>query len=70
MMEKVYTCNLCREKVKPDRLMGLRFQDMYNFQLDEAKTTDGAHVCMRCLDQLKTQLATSRVEFSATGEPK
>ena len=62
MMEKVYSCNLCCEKVKPEHLMGLRFHDLHTFTLVEARTTDGQHICMRCLNQLATQLAQKRRE--------
>lgn len=58
MLEKVYSCNLCHEKVRDQNLMGVRFKNNYEFVLDEARTTDGTHICMRCLDQLKQQLAT------------
>lgn len=56
MMQKVYTCNLCHEKDQPDKMVGLRFSNMRDFKIDDARSTDGTHICTWCLDQLTKQL--------------
>jgi len=55
-MKKVYSCNICREEKKPDTLKGLNFSGMAKFKIDEARSTDGVHICLSCLSQLKAQL--------------
>jgi hypothetical protein len=56
MMKKIYSCELCREKKDPEQLYGLHFSNLYEFKLTDARKTDGQHICLDCLRQLKKQL--------------
>lgn len=56
MMKKIYSCEICKEAKDPSQLMGCSFHSMYQFKLTDAKNTDGQHICIDCLSQLKHQL--------------
>lgn len=55
-MKKIYSCNLCHDEKKPEEMMGLKFSNMVLFKLDETRSTEGQHICLGCLRQLKEQL--------------
>lgn len=63
MMQKVYTCDLCHEKAQPDKMVGLRFTNLRDFKIDDARSTDGTHICEWCLKQLAQQLRVSVTEI-------
>lgn len=52
-MEKVYTCDLCHEKKPPKVMWGLQFSNLYYFRPGAAESTDGTHICGRCMSQLR-----------------
>lgn len=52
-MKKVYGCDVCRENKTPDELYGLHFTNMRDFDIRHAASTDGIHVCERCMTQLR-----------------
>jgi hypothetical protein len=54
VLEKIYSCDICRERHKPIELWGIRFTNNRDFQLGPAAATDGKHICERCLLQLRT----------------
>ena len=55
-MKKIYRCNLCREIYEPEFLTGLNFTTLSNFKLDSARSTDGSHICDKCLIQIHEQV--------------
>lgn len=56
-MKKVYTCDICRDPVEVQFLKGVNFSGMKKFKLDMPQSTEGVHICIPCLRQLKEQLA-------------
>lgn len=59
MMTKIYKCDLCRDVKQPAELRGLRFSTNTKFKIDTAYSTDGTHICITCLDQLRDQIETA-----------
>lgn len=57
----IYSCDICREETLKANLMGCNFSGMRTFKLAEAESTNGVHICVACLDQLREQLAPKRV---------
>lgn len=51
-MKRVYTCNLCRDEFPADQIIGVYFSGLKDFHLDIAQSTDGVHICKRCIPQL------------------
>lgn len=51
-----YNCDICREDKKFDELVGLNFTGMTKFKFDTARATDGVHICLSCLQQIKEQI--------------
>lgn len=56
-MQKVFACDLCREKTDPVELYGLRFKNLHEFKIDWPQTTGGVHVCKVCLRQLEEEIS-------------
>lgn len=54
---KEYWCDLCDEHYEHAafNLVGLRFSNNHDFTLGKPESTDGHHVCQRCLKQLVEQ---------------
>ena len=67
-MKKIYTCNLCLEQRDPSIMRGLHFSNMTDFTITKPDKTDGTHVCLKCLQQLKTQLNSKEMEFLKADE--
>jgi len=62
---RVYTCDLCRDEVKvPDRCYGLNFSGMKKFKLADPVSTDGAHICFSCLQQLEVQIPETQASVT------
>ncbi len=62
-MKKVYTCNLCRDEIKdPDKSFGLHFITYNKFDLRNAGSTDGTHICFRCINQLYKHLNDTEIQ--------
>lgn len=60
-MKKVtYSCDICRDETPKERLYGCHFTDLKNFKLKSADSTDGVHICVDCLDQIKEQVLKPR----------
>lgn len=60
---KEYWCDICDDRFShkdaiDQKLVGVRFTDNRKFVLSEFSSTDGHHVCMRCLSQLWQQAPT------------
>jgi len=53
----IYKCDVCREDTPKGDLMGVRFSGLRDFKLSTPESTDGTHICMRCLGQLREQLS-------------
>ena len=53
----IYNCDICNEKKNFDELVGLNFINMTKFKFDTARSTDGVHICLSCLQQIKEQIA-------------
>lgn len=52
----IYICDICREDTPKENLMGCRFSDLRQFKLSPPESTDGIHICMLCLNQLREQI--------------
>ncbi len=52
----VYTCDICREDALKANIRGCNFSGMRTFKISDAESTQGVHICIGCLDQLKAQL--------------
>jgi hypothetical protein len=64
---RVYRCELCRDELKPDeRCFGLNFSTLKKFKLADPASTDGAHVCFGCLQQLELQIPESQASMTYT----
>lgn len=55
-----YSCNICRDVMPKDQLLGCNFSGMKKFKLDTPGSTDGVHICMGCLGQLQAQMGPKR----------
>lgn len=55
MMKRVYSCELCRDEMPAIELYGLHFVNLKDFEIMHAASTDGVHVCARCMDQIRTK---------------
>ena len=65
-MKKVYTCNLCREEFPVEKMVGVYFSGLTDFHFDSAQSTDGVHLCKRCIPQL--QKAINKMKNPSIGE--
>jgi hypothetical protein len=54
-MKKVYKCDVCRDEMPPLELYGIHFTNMKDFDIGHAASTDGVHICERCMGQLRTK---------------
>lgn len=59
-IEISYTCDVCRDKIAPEEIMGVVFSGMKTFTLVshvEARFRDhqGVHICYRCAGQISAQ---------------
>ncbi|HXR93741.1 MAG TPA: hypothetical protein VN750_26045 [Steroidobacteraceae bacterium] len=61
----VYKCDICREETLKANLMGCHFTDLRQFKLMDAESTQGVHICIMCLDQLRAQLAPKGIPVPA-----
>jgi hypothetical protein len=61
----IFTCDICKEDTARAGILGCRFQNLHDFKLSPPESTDGTHICNRCLDQLRVQLGPKRVEAKA-----
>ena len=66
----IYTCDICREETLKGNVMGVRFIDMRQFKLSEPESTQGTHICVMCLNQLREQLGPPRSPVPQPGEQK
>jgi hypothetical protein len=55
MMKQEYSCDICRDPKKPHELHGVHFLDYRKFDIRDARSTDGIHICFGCMDQLAAQ---------------
>lgn len=53
MMSKVYKCDICRDEMHALELFGIRFHGMKSFSISNAASTDGVHVCAKCMAQFR-----------------
>ncbi len=63
-MEKVYYCNVCKERVGEENLrelFGVHFSSLEDFTLGAYGCTDGVHICYKCARQLRTHLNGSTI---------
>lgn len=56
MKREIYTCDICSDEHPVCDLFGLRFTDLENFVVGNARSTDGKHLCVKCAKQLTKQL--------------
>ena len=57
-----YKCDICLEEITDLRgMIGVRFSDNHKFLLDNYKSTDGVHICIRCATQLQNQLTNKDI---------
>lgn len=57
----IYNCDICRENKNHAELIGLNFSGMKEFKFDTAASTDGVHICMDCIRQIKEQIAVNNI---------
>lgn len=55
----IYHCDLCHEETLKGNLRGLRFTNLREFVLSDPEHTQGTHICIACLEQLRDQLKGS-----------
>jgi hypothetical protein len=55
-MKRAYACNLCRDEFPVDQMIGVYFTNMKDFHFDTASSTDGVHICKRCIPQLQVEI--------------
>lgn len=60
----IYNCDICREDTHKGDIMGVRFSGMRTFTLSSPESTDGVHICNRCLGQLREQPGPKQVQHS------
>jgi hypothetical protein len=61
MSKKItYSCDICRDEMPKDQLLGCHFSNLKDFKLAPAESTDGVHICMGCLGQLQAQMGPKR----------
>ena len=60
----IYQCDICREDTHKGDILGVRFIDLRKFRLSPPESTDGVHICNRCLGQLREQLGPKQVQHS------
>jgi hypothetical protein len=53
MLKKVYSCDICSDEKEPIDLLGLRFSNNTDFVIGYAQSTDGKHICIDCLVQIR-----------------
>jgi len=59
MVKRVYSCDIHRGEVQdPNKLRGINFKGIASnqFKIDTYNSTDGVHICIECLKQLREQL--------------
>ncbi len=68
MMKRVYSCNVCRDETPKDRLHGIYFTGGKSFDIRDAASTEGVHICFHCMDQLaeKARAAVDRRPDNST----
>lgn len=59
-MKKIYNCDICRDEMDRNKLIGLNFIDNKQFKFDKPTSTDGVHICIQCLVQIKDQANEER----------
>jgi hypothetical protein len=53
VLRNIYSCDICGDEKPVADLVGLRFRNMREFQIDGPRTTDGKHLCIDCLIQIR-----------------
>ncbi len=56
-MKKVYSCDICHHVKDPSVLIGLKFSNLTDFKFAMVNSTDGTHICDKCMLQLKREIA-------------
>ncbi len=51
----IYICDLCSDETPKDNIHGLNFSGLTHFKVSSPESTQGKHICMRCLDQIHAQ---------------
>lgn len=54
-VKEVYNCNICRDDMPVNELVGVNFSGMKTFKLDSPRSTKGVHICFECLAQINEQ---------------
>lgn len=54
-MKVNYSCDICRDHAPKADLHGIHFLNMKKFDIRDAASTDGIHICIGCLTQLAEQ---------------
>lgn len=62
--KKIYNCDICRDEKDPDILFGIFFSDLRTFTISSARSTDGVHICVGCMQQLKDQIAKLEIPLT------
>jgi hypothetical protein len=51
----IYKCDICRDDMTKEQVVGVCFVDLTHFKLKGPESTQGIHICRRCLAQIYDQ---------------
>ena len=66
-MKKIYTCDICRDQVDPEKSFGVVFSGIKKFTLGGYGSTDGIHICYGCANQLSEHLSSNEIQKLLNG---
>lgn len=69
MMKREYSCDICRDPKPKAVLHGVHFLDLRKFDLRDADSTEGVHICTQCLRQLSVQASPALARREAAELP-
>jgi hypothetical protein len=64
-MEKVYTCNICKQEKEASELKGFWFETNDSLpRLTSPETTENIHICKTCQGQLASALRQEAIDYT------
>lgn len=51
----IYKCDICRDDTAKEHTIGVCFSNLKVFKLRGPESTQGTHICIGCLEQLRQQ---------------
>jgi len=68
MIERTYTCDICRNKREPEKLIGM---DWVDDEYIECKSENAKlHLCFRCISTIQNMEHRCRQGFKCNGGPR